>query len=105
MQQLKLNKNPQMPFQQPQQHQPQPQQHQPQPQQHQQQQHHQPNMHGNHNMFTPQQAMNTLMTQQNAMHYQQQQQPQFISTGPSNNTFPTNGMPSSGHTFNNQLWK
>ncbi|XP_031571593.1 stromal membrane-associated protein 1-like isoform X3 [Actinia tenebrosa] len=89
MQQLKVQKNQQMP---------------PFPQQ-QQQSHQQPNMYGNNTMFTQQHAMKNIMTQQQSMHYQKQQQPQFISTGPSTNMFPMNGMPSSGHTFNNQLWK
>ena len=87
MQQLKLQKTQQMPFQ----------------QQHQSYQ--QPNTYNSNNMFSQQQAMKNIMTQQQSMHYQHQKQPQFISTGPSTNMFPMNGMPSSGHTFNNQLWK
>jgi len=58
----------------------------------------------NQTMFGQQQAMN-LMTNQHMMNYQQQQQPQFISTGPAFNASPMNSMPSTGHTFNNQLWK
>ncbi|XP_020905000.1 stromal membrane-associated protein 1 isoform X2 [Exaiptasia diaphana] len=86
MQQLKLQKNPQAQF----------------PQM--QQQPNQFNMYNsNQTMLGQQQAMN-LMTNQHMMHYQQQQ-PQFVSTGPVYNASPMAAMPTTGHTFNNQLWK
>jgi len=96
MQQLKLQKNPATQFPAAQQQQ----------QQQQQQQLSQLNMYNTSpNMFPSQQAMNSMMTNQHMINYQQHQQPQFVSTGPVNNVYPMNAMPSTGHTFNNQLWK
>ncbi|XP_032228468.2 stromal membrane-associated protein 1 isoform X2 [Nematostella vectensis] len=61
------------------------------------------------NMFMPQQAMNSFMMQNHTMQYQQQMQPQFISTGPSSNmtpsVYPRDTGPFSGHTLSTQLWK
>lgn len=74
------------------------------PQINQAQQPNQYNMYNTNQTMFNQQAMNSLMTNQHMMNYQQQQ-PKFVSTGPVNNAFPVGAMPSTGHTFNNQLWK